>query len=86
MMAAGTIVLAHNSGGPKLDIVRDWSDHKTGFLADSVSSYAEALHQIFEMSNEELSMMQEHARQSVDRFSSENFEHKFIEAMKNVLI
>ena len=39
-MAAGCIMIAHNSGGPKLDIVKDGEN---GFLADN----AEGLHLSF---------------------------------------
>ncbi|CAF1185797.1 unnamed protein product [Didymodactylos carnosus] len=49
MMAAGTIVLAHNSGGPKMDIV----DNQTGFLAHDLDSYATKMRQIIELSNDE---------------------------------
>ncbi|EPQ14371.1 GDP-Man:Man(3)GlcNAc(2)-PP-Dol alpha-1,2-mannosyltransferase, partial [Myotis brandtii] len=35
-MAAGTIILAHNSGGPKLDIVIPYEGEVTGFLAERV--------------------------------------------------
>jgi alpha-1,2-mannosyltransferase len=40
MCAAGLAVIAHNSGGPALDIVREG---QTGLLADSAEEYAEAM-------------------------------------------
>ena len=40
MCAAGLAVIAHNSGGPALDIVRSG---QTGLLADSAEEYAEAM-------------------------------------------
>ena len=40
MCAAGIAVIAHNSGGPALDIIRDGS---TGRLADTDDEYAEAM-------------------------------------------
>eukprot|EP00008_Paramoeba_atlantica_P001349 CAMPEP_0201501614 /NCGR_PEP_ID=MMETSP0151_2-20130828/83682_1 /ASSEMBLY_ACC=CAM_ASM_000257 /TAXON_ID=200890 /ORGANISM="Paramoeba atlantica, Strain 621/1 / CCAP 1560/9" /LENGTH=60 /DNA_ID=CAMNT_0047895131 /DNA_START=1046 /DNA_END=1225 /DNA_ORIENTATION=+ len=39
-MAAGLIPVAHNSGGPKMDIVI----HDTGYLAKDPKEYGEALH------------------------------------------
>jgi len=44
MQAAGVIPIAHNSGGPKLDIV---DPGRTGFLAATEAEYASALHRIF---------------------------------------
>ena len=46
MMAAGAIVLAHKSGGPKMDIVEEG---QTGFLASDIDSYATTMRQILEM-------------------------------------
>jgi alpha-1,2-mannosyltransferase len=45
MLAAGLITLAHNSCGPKLDII---DEGRTGFLADTVDSYVEQLTSIFD--------------------------------------
>ena len=52
-MAGGTIMLAHNSGGPKLDIVKDYKGKKTGFLAEDVESYSKKMMEIFSLSHEE---------------------------------
>jgi alpha-1,2-mannosyltransferase len=40
MMAAGLIVLAHDSAGPKMDIIKDKS---CGFLCTDEDSYVESL-------------------------------------------
>lgn len=77
-MAAGTIMLAHDSGGPKLDIVVQHSNKPTGFLASDVDSYAAALKTIFTMSSTERLEMRENARQSIARFSEEEFETVFL--------
>ncbi len=79
-MAAGTLTIAHNSGGPKLDIVVDYEDEPTGFLADSVETYAETLQTIFSMTKEEQLKIIRNARKSVDRFSEECFETGFLDA------
>ena len=49
-MAAGAIALAHNSGGPKMDIVVDYEGEKTGFLADDIQSYSQAINTIMNAS------------------------------------
>ena len=77
-MAAGTIVLAHDSGGPKLDIVTDHDGQKTGFLASSADTYAAAMLDIFCLSNEEKLKIRTSARKSVQRFSDAEFEDNFI--------
>ncbi|KAK9989570.1 hypothetical protein SO802_029809 [Lithocarpus litseifolius] len=42
-MAAGAIPIAHNSAGPKMDIVLEEDGLQTGFLACSVEEYADAI-------------------------------------------
>ncbi|CAF3627446.1 unnamed protein product [Adineta steineri] len=58
MMAAGTIVVAHKSAGPKMDII---DEGHTGFLAANIDSYATKMQQILEMSTDEHRQMQEEA-------------------------
>ncbi|GFR96963.1 GDP-Man:Man(3)GlcNAc(2)-PP-Dol alpha-1,2-mannosyltransferase [Elysia marginata] len=77
-MAAGTVMLAHDSGGPKLDIVVQHGNKPTGFLASDEDSYAAAMKTIFEMSSVERLEMRENARQSISRFSEEEFETVFL--------
>lgn len=77
-MAAGTIVLAHDSGGPKLDIVVEFNEQRTGFLANDVASYSDALLTIFSLSSEEQTLIRTNARESVKRFSDSVFEEKFL--------
>jgi len=48
MMAAGIIVIAHNSAGPKQDIIgpaagKDLNATQVGFLAEDVDSYTDIL-------------------------------------------
>ncbi|XP_043854744.1 GDP-Man:Man(3)GlcNAc(2)-PP-Dol alpha-1,2-mannosyltransferase isoform X2 [Dromiciops gliroides] len=64
-MAAGTIILAHNSGGPKLDIVVPYEGNITGFLAESEEDYAETMAHILCLSTEERLQIRKNARQSV---------------------
>lgn len=81
-MAAGLIVLAHDSGGPKTDII---SNGRDGFLADSESDFADKLITISKMSPEERSNMVELARKKSELFSTQVFEDKFVELVDNFL-
>ncbi|KAM4701057.1 GDP-Man:Man(3)GlcNAc(2)-PP-Dol alpha-1,2-mannosyltransferase [Discoglossus pictus] len=83
-MAAGTIILAHNSGGPKLDIVVPYEGHETGFLADSEESYASAMDHILSLSQEQRLLLRQNARQSVTRFSDQEFEANFLSAIEQL--
>merc|ERR1712157_469329 len=53
-MAAGAIPIAHNSGGPKSDIVVNWrGEQPVGLLATSPEEYAEALAFVLGLEEEE---------------------------------
>jgi alpha-1,2-mannosyltransferase len=82
MMAAGSIVLAHNSGGPKMDIIKE---RQTGFLASDIDSYATRMEEILEMQSDERRQIRKRARDSVDRFSTLNFQRLFIEPLDKIL-
>lgn len=47
MMAAGLVVVAHNSGGPKDDIIETKDSSRTGFLASTPEEYADAIEGAF---------------------------------------
>lgn len=78
-MASGSIVLAHDSGGPKMDIVVEWEGKPTGFLASDEKSYAAAMETIFALSPEERSVICHNARHSTSRFSEKSFENGFLQ-------
>ncbi|XP_010023188.1 PREDICTED: GDP-Man:Man(3)GlcNAc(2)-PP-Dol alpha-1,2-mannosyltransferase, partial [Nestor notabilis] len=77
-MAAGTVILAHSSGGPKLDIVVPFEGHITGFLAENEDRYAERMAHILSLSPEKRLEIRENARRSVHRFSDQHFEETFL--------
>ena len=85
LMAGGTIVIAHNSGGPKLDIVREFEHRSTGYLADDVASYANTMQKVFSMSPEAILDMQRAARESSQQFSDQNFEETFVGCLRDFL-
>lgn len=84
-MAAGTVIIAHNSGGPKLDIVVPFNEEPTGFLADDEESYVGAMTTVFRMSDDDRLRLRSVARQSVSRFSDEQFEGSFLAVVDPVL-
>ncbi|PWA28404.1 hypothetical protein CCH79_00015957 [Gambusia affinis] len=88
-MAAGTIVLAHKSGGPKLDIVVAHEGRQTGFLADSEDSYAAAMETILTLTPSAKLEIKRAARESVGRFSDQEFNTCFLaatEALMNQMV
>lgn len=71
MMDAGLIVVAHNSGGPKADIV---SNGVNGYLASTADEYAEALHQALSVND---NVIRRKAIESSARFSDQEFSKTF---------
>ena len=77
-MAAGLITLAHNSGGPRMDILVGTENQPTGFLAENEEEYAKTVHSILEMTPAARLAIQTRARASVlDRFSDATFTVRF---------
>ncbi|XP_075418993.1 GDP-Man:Man(3)GlcNAc(2)-PP-Dol alpha-1,2-mannosyltransferase [Tenrec ecaudatus] len=85
-MAAGTVILAHNSGGPKLDIVVPHEGDITGFLAESEDTYAEKMAQILSMPTEQRLQIRTRARASVHRFSDQEFEMAFLLSVEKLFM
>lgn len=86
MMAAGLIVIAHNSGGPKTDIVVPLSSAApntatTGFLASTAEEYANCIHRVLSMSVGEAKAIRRNAMESARRFTDEVFAESFERAI-----
>eukprot|EP00127_Corallochytrium_limacisporum_P000820 Clim_evm106s25 gene=Clim_evmTU106s25 len=79
MMAAGALVIAHDSGGPKEDIVTTTPEpERTGYRAKTVEEYMECLQKIMAMDPLDQSKMRIRAQESVrQRFSDATFELEF---------
>ncbi|CAB1458588.1 unnamed protein product [Pleuronectes platessa] len=84
-MAAGKVILAHKTGGPKLDIVVPFEGGQTGFLAEDEDSYAEAIERILAMTPASRLELRRNARQSVARFSDQEFDACFLAAMEPLM-
>ncbi|KAG7255398.1 hypothetical protein CRUP_021602, partial [Coryphaenoides rupestris] len=68
-MAAGAVVLAHKSGGPRRDIVVPFEGGPTGFLADDEDGFADAMDRILRLAPGQRADIRRRARQSAARFS-----------------
>ncbi|XP_014259777.1 GDP-Man:Man(3)GlcNAc(2)-PP-Dol alpha-1,2-mannosyltransferase [Cimex lectularius] len=81
-MAAGHIMVAHRSGGPKADIIEEAEGSRNGFLAYDEREYAEAIAAIIKLSPATRKKIREAARSSVDRFSTAEFEKAFLRTIE----
>ncbi|KAJ4827914.1 asparagine-linked glycosylation protein [Turnera subulata] len=84
-MAAGAIPIAHNSAGPRMDIVLEEDGQQTGFLAQNVEQYADAILKVIRMSETERLKMAAAARRRAGRFSGQRFDEDFKAAVRPIL-
>ncbi|KAF8036882.1 hypothetical protein BT93_C2568 [Corymbia citriodora subsp. variegata] len=84
-MAAGAIPIAHKSAGPKMDIVLEEDGQQTGFLAQNVEEYADAILKIIRMRESERVNMAAAARKRACRFSEERFYEDLKAAIRPVM-
>lgn len=80
-MAAGLIMVANASGGPRADIIETQAGSQTGFLAQTAEEYAQTLAYIIKMTPHERDTIRNAARASVHRFSIEQFEKGFLRVL-----
>ncbi|KAL9264315.1 GDP-Man:Man(3)GlcNAc(2)-PP-Dol alpha-1,2-mannosyltransferase-like protein [Drosera capensis] len=84
-MAAGVIPIAHNSAGPKMDIVLDEDSQQTGFLARPEEEYADAILEILRMPESKRLKVAAAARKRAARFSEQRFYEDFKSTILPVL-
>ncbi|KAN0064612.1 asparagine-linked glycosylation protein [Thecaphora frezii] len=73
-MAAGLITLSHASAGPLMDIAVPVDGQRTGYHATSVSSFASALGEIFDLSSADALAIRAQARsRATSTFGAEGF-------------
>ena len=77
-MASGVIAIAHDSGGPKSDIVITEGADRTGFLASKAQEYADAMQRILAPESmpgppTPVPAMQKAARRRAELFSDQEF-------------
>ncbi|KAF9152405.1 asparagine-linked glycosylation protein [Linnemannia schmuckeri] len=84
-MAAGLVPVAHNSAGPKMDIVRPYNNKPTGYLASTPQEFADAIEKVLSAGDSTLDM-QLRARDSVqERFSEKVFGDGFQKCLHEAL-
>nr|CCA16706.1 conserved hypothetical protein [Albugo laibachii Nc14]CCA21812.1 conserved hypothetical protein [Albugo laibachii Nc14] len=82
MMAAGLIVIAHNSGGPAFDIIQEGA----GYLADTVEEYGQHVYNILRTPTLKLAEMQQLSAASVKRrFSDAQFRQKLLAVWESII-
>lgn len=81
MMAAGVLVIGHQSGGAQMDIIEDG---QTGFLARDVDSYVTNMEKLMEMASDERCDIHKLVREKIDRFNRLNFERFFTELFDKI--
>jgi alpha-1,2-mannosyltransferase len=89
-MAAGAVPVAHDSAGPRADIVvprggAAAGGPRPGRLADSEAGFADALAELIVMPEEERLALAQAARDAAGRFSEEAFAAGFLAALRAVL-
>lgn len=84
-MAAGAIPIAHNSAGPKMDIVVNKDGRRVGFLARTADEYADAILEVLRMPESERLEMAAAARNQARRFSEQKFYEDFKAAIRPIL-
>lgn len=82
-MAAGCVMIAHRSGGPKLDIV---IDKETGFLADTTEEFIDNICYLMTLSEEERELIaKKGAENAKKRFSSIKFEECLVRELEPII-
>jgi len=83
--AAGLITLAHDSAGPRMDIVTEYNGQPTGFLAKTEQEYAKEMYDIACLYGQDrIKVIQENARESTQRFSASAFSNSLSNLMRIV--
>lgn len=85
-MAAGLVTVAHNSAGPKMDIVVPVKGKASGFLAETEEEYADSFYSIYKMSVQKRAAIRESARQQVKKFSQEEFNVNFLNTFNDLCL
>ena len=86
MMAAGLIVVTHNSAGAKNDILVSDGDMKPGFLVNNENEYVAQIEEILIRYNEIKSQMLNASKQRAEKFSDEAFKEHFLNRLKEFLL
>lgn len=84
-MAAGCVMVAHDSGGPQQDIVVDWQGKPTGYLASTEEQFVSWLLELVHMTPREREALAASGREAVHtKFSIDVFEASFLRATEKL--
>ena len=84
-MAAGCVLVAHESGGPLQDIVVDWEGQPVGLLAGSEQQFVSCLLQVIHMTQRDREELAARARMAAHtKFSLDVFEASFLRASEKL--
>lgn len=84
-MAAGCVMVAHDSGGPQQDIVVDWQGKPTGYLASTEEQFVSRLLGLVHMTPREREQLAATGREAVrTKFSIDVFESSFLRATEKL--
>ncbi|GMS89101.1 hypothetical protein PENTCL1PPCAC_11276 [Pristionchus entomophagus] len=85
-LAAGSIMVAHKSGGPSMDIVDPCEGvASVGYLATTKEEFASCILSIISLSPSSRSQIRESARLSSQRFSEEVFDEKWMQSIGGLI-
>ena len=85
-MASGAIPIAHDSAGPRMDIVvGEGPGREVGFLATSEEDFAAAIANALRMPDDERDEMATRARRRTERFGEETFRRGLRETLAPIL-
>lgn len=84
-MASGLVTIAHNSGGPRSDIVVPFNKMPVGYLADGTpQAFCDQIVLVLSgllTHNDDLISMRMNARAHCQKFSNECFRNAFLSAL-----
>ncbi|KAJ6247744.1 GDP-Man:Man(3)GlcNAc(2)-PP-Dol alpha-1,2-mannosyltransferase [Anaeramoeba flamelloides] len=76
-MANKVIPIAHNSAGPKLDIVTPFKCKPTGFLAETCEQYCNCILKVLQMNDTQRKELTKNAYNSIQRFENQEYIKEF---------
>ncbi|KAK9811429.1 hypothetical protein WJX72_003813 [[Myrmecia] bisecta] len=88
-MAAGVVPIAHDSGGPRMDIVKaevgPSGVQVTGYRCSTQEAYADAIAEVLSMGQVSRLKIAAAARRRAAQFSDERFQQGFLESLQLIL-
>ncbi|KAF4527312.1 hypothetical protein B566_EDAN001088 [Ephemera danica] len=84
-LAAGLLTVAHDSGGPQMDIIEVAEGSRTGWLASDEMEYARTLYVLMKLPTSVKQTVREAARSSVERFSTAEFNKAFLNVISPMI-